>query len=324
MAGMLVKTLNLFRACSSYLRNTVTGQPVASGMPPAIGIELTNHCNLRCPECATGSGMITRPVGFMDPGLYEKVISELKPYLFYVSLYFQGEPMMHPSLGSFLRLSGKIRTIISTNGHFLSRENSRILAEGRLHKLIISVDGTDQETYSAYRLNGNLETVLEGIRNISEVRNKYGFPKKLEIQMLVNRFNESQTGAMKNFASSIHARLRMKSMQIISDSNHMKWLPEQSRFRRYELKAGLFRLKRGTARGCARLWLNPVITWDGKVLPCCFDKDAEHIMGDMTQESFRDIWNGSKYRLFRRLLHSERSAIGICQNCTVGLKGVNT
>ena len=73
---------------------------------------------------------------------------------------------------------------------------------------------------------------------------------------------------------------------------------------------------------CARLWFNPVITWDGKVLPCCFDKDADHIMGDLNQESFRDIWNGAKYRLFRRILLSDRSSIEICRNCTSGLKGV--
>jgi radical SAM protein with 4Fe4S-binding SPASM domain len=73
---------------------------------------------------------------------------------------------------------------------------------------------------------------------------------------------------------------------------------------------------------CARLWFNPVVTWDGKVLPCCFDKDAEHIMGDLSQESFREIWNGPRYRVFRKAILKDRSMIEICRNCSSGLKGV--
>jgi radical SAM protein with 4Fe4S-binding SPASM domain len=70
------------------------------------------------------------------------------------------------------------------------------------------------------------------------------------------------------------------------------------------------------------LWINPVITWDGKVVPCCFDKDASHIMGDLNKRSFREIWHGKKYNEFRRSLLSKRKEIDICRNCTAGLKGV--
>ena len=41
------------------------------------------------------------------------------------------------------------------------------------------------------------------------------------------------------------------------------------------------------------MWHSCVITWDGKVVPCCFDKDAHHTLGDLTQNSFSEIWNGS-------------------------------
>jgi radical SAM protein with 4Fe4S-binding SPASM domain len=73
---------------------------------------------------------------------------------------------------------------------------------------------------------------------------------------------------------------------------------------------------------CARLWFNPVITWDGKVIPCCFDKDAKFIMGDLNQDSFREIWNGPRYRVFRKAILKDRSMTEICTNCTSGLSGV--
>jgi radical SAM protein with 4Fe4S-binding SPASM domain len=75
---------------------------------------------------------------------------------------------------------------------------------------------------------------------------------------------------------------------------------------------------------CPRLWFNPVITWDGKVIPCCFDKNAEYIMGDLKLDSFRDIWDGPKYMIFRKSILSGRSMIEICRNCSSGLRGVIT
>jgi radical SAM protein with 4Fe4S-binding SPASM domain len=289
-------------------------------MPAAIGIELTNHCNLYCPECASGSGQMKRERGFMDTELFDKIISQIKPYLYFINLYFQGEPMLHPAFASFIRKSGNIRSIISTNGHFLTRENSEKIVKSGLNKLIISLDGLDQDTYSAYRVNGSVETVMDGIRNISAARKNHKSSLKIEIQMLVNKLNENQIPQMRKLARSFNASLKLKSMQIISKNRFESWLPADSKFRRYMLRDGKYQIKSSLPGRCKRLWFNPVVTWNGKVIPCCFDKDADHIMGDLTQESFSEIWNGPKYRLFRRVLLNDRSAIEICRNCTSGLK----
>lgn len=322
MAIPLSKQVNALLAGYSYLYSTVTGRPVVYGMPPAIGVELTNHCNLNCPECNTGSGMMTRKKGFMDLKLYCKIISELKPYIYYATLNFQGESMMHPQFFSFIRISPKINTIVSTNGHFLSAENAERLVESGLSKLIVSLDGTDQETYSSYRVNGNFNAVNDGIKNVYYANKKAGYPLKLEIQFLVNKRNENQIEKARHLARKIKASFHMKSMQVITEGAFEAWLPSEKRYSRYIKKNGEYSVKNLLPNRCARLWLNPVITWDGKVIPCCFDKDAEYIMGDLYEESFRDIWNGPKYRIFRRSVLSGRYMNDICRNCTSGLRGV--
>jgi radical SAM protein with 4Fe4S-binding SPASM domain len=316
----LVKPVNLFLTGYSYLQSSVSKHASINGMPAAVGVELTNHCNLRCPECASGSGQMERERGFMDLELFKMIIAELKPYLYSLNLYFQGEPLLHPGFASFIRNSGNIRSVISTNGHFLSEENCEKLAESGLRKLIISLDGLDQDSYSAYRISGNVDTVMDGIKNISVARSRHKSSLKIEIQVLVNKFNEHQIPQMRKLANSINASLKLKSMQIIGKNSFESWLPSGSKFSRYKFRNGRFQIKSSLPDRCARLWFNPVITWDGKVLPCCFDKDAEHIMGDLRQESFKEIWNGTKFKLFRRVLLTDRSAIEICKNCTSGLK----
>jgi radical SAM protein with 4Fe4S-binding SPASM domain len=68
------------------------------------------------------------------------------------------------------------------------------------------------------------------------------------------------------------------------------------------------------------MWHSAVITWDGNVVPCCFDKDAKYSMGNVQTETFQDIWNNSKYNSFRANLLKSRSSIDICTNCSEGTK----
>jgi radical SAM protein with 4Fe4S-binding SPASM domain len=322
MIESLVKPVNLFISGYSYLRGSVTGKTDINGMPVSISAELTNNCNLHCPNCSSGSGLMVRERGFMDIELFKNIMKELKPYLYNVNLYFQGEPMLHPLFFSFVGNSRETHNVVSTNGHFLSGDNSEKIVRSGLNKLIISLDGMDQETYSTYRVNGSVNRVIDGLKNVTRAKKKHNSSLKIEIQFLVNRFNEHQIPKVRQLAKKVHTSLSLKSMQIIDKEDIASWLPSERRFRRYKIKEGDYALKNSLPDRCARLWFNPVITWDGKVIPCCFDKNAEYIMGDLNQDSFGEIWNGPKYRIFRKSILSGRHMIEMCRNCTSGLEGV--
>jgi radical SAM protein with 4Fe4S-binding SPASM domain len=324
MIWSMVKSSNALKAGYSYLRSSVTGKAGIFGMPVTISTELTNHCNLKCPECNSGSGLMTRNRGYMDIDLFEKVIDELKPYLFNINLYFQGEPMLHPQFFSFIERSAGINSVVSTNGHFLSVGNAEKIVSSGLTKLIVSLDGMDGNTYKLYRVKGNFDQVMNGIKSVSEAKRKTASPMKLEIQFLVNRNNEHQIPMVKRYALDMKASLKLKSMQVISNGSHQYWLPSLKNFNRYKFKENGYVLKSTLPDRCSRLWFNPVITWDGKVVPCCFDKNADHIMGDVNEDTFREIWHGPKYRIFRRSILAGRYNTEICRNCTSGLKGVFT
>jgi radical SAM protein with 4Fe4S-binding SPASM domain len=322
MLRHLVNPSNVLKAGYSFLRSTLTGNAEVMGMPLALSAELTNNCNLNCPECSAGSGRMKRGRGFMEIELFDRVISELRPYLININLYFQGEPMLHPKFFSFIGNSSDTYTVVSTNGHFLNESDAEKLVRSGLGKLIISLDGADQRTYAEYRKNGSLDKVMDGIRYITEAKRKFNSSLNIEIQVLVNRFNENQIPIIKEMAWKVKAKLRLKSMQILDEEDIGSWLPENSKFRRYKKKGENYVTRNSISGSCARLWFNPVITWDGKVIPCCFDKDNEYVMGDLKQDSFTEIWNGPKYRIFRKSILTDRHMIDICRNCTSGMMGV--
>ena len=115
--------------------------------------------------------------------------------------------------------------------------------------------------------------------------------------------------------------MKLKTAQIYDYINGSELIPEQDRFSRYHKNDdGTYSLKNNLDDHCWKMWNSCVITWDGKVVPCCFDKDAHFVLGDLKHQSFEEIWFGDKYKTFRASLLRSRSEIEICKNCTEGTK----
>ena len=108
---------------------------------------------------------LTRETGNLKADFFRKTIDELSRDLIYLIFYFQGEPYINPQFLEMVRYAHqqKLYTITSTNGHFLDDQRAGETVESGLDRLIISVDGTTQETYEQYRKEGELATVLEGL-----------------------------------------------------------------------------------------------------------------------------------------------------------------
>ena len=122
-----------------------------------------------------------------------------------------------------------------------------------------------------------------------------GSSMKIELQFLLHRGNEKEASAAAAFAASVGADFRIKSMQVLDNERAGEWMPTDSRRSRYLLSQGKWKAAGSPARGCFRMWTTAVITSDGDVVPCCYDKNAGHSMGNLHNQTFREIWHGEKY-----------------------------
>jgi len=314
------KGYNLLLLYFSFHYSRWTGKVNLLGRPTSLSIEPTTSCNLRCPECPSGLRSFTRPTGMLDLALFQKAIDEMAPHLSYLHLYFQGEPYLHPQ---FLELvsyadSKKIFTATSTNAHYLNSENIEKTVASGLKQLIVSVDGTTQEIYENYRIGGKLEKVTQGIKDLIKYRNGQGkyFPQVV-LQFLVTGINEHQIPEVEKLAKDLGVDdLQLKTTQIYNFENGSPLIPKNLEYSRYVPNGTSWKLKKPIEDKCWRMWQGAVITWDGKVVPCCFDKDASHVMGSIKDEKFSHIWNKEIYQSFRKQLLEDRSQIEICKNCT--------
>ncbi len=315
--GRLINVLKLY---GSFTFSRLTRRIIHRGAPWAVAIEPTTVCNLRCPECQSGKGNLTRNHGSMTIERFKAIMQMLPKSTMYLTLYFQGEPMLHPNFYEMVRHARQRRLYVSTstNGHFLNDQQARQTVESGLSRIIISLDGVDENTYSRYRVGGDFETVTKGIENLVRWKSALRVTTPLiVIQFLVFRYNQDQISKMRTLVNKLKADVFViKSAQHYDLTKENPLIATRSQYSRYvKLSDGSFRPKNASNTFCWRSWSTCVITWDGKILPCCYDKDAQHSYGTLKEGNFNALWNSPTAWAFRKQLKMNRKSVDICSNC---------
>ncbi|MES2515495.1 MAG: SPASM domain-containing protein [Bacteroidota bacterium] len=309
----------------SYHVSKAQNRSLSSGFPISMAIEPTTSCNLRCPECPSGLRQFTRPIGMLEPAFFKKTIDDVYKELIYLTFYFQGEPYLNPNFLDMVRYASDkgIYTSTSTNAHYLNEEQARKTVESKLDRLIISIDGTTQETYQQYRIGGQLQKVIEGTKRIIAAKKQLkSKTPHIVFQFLVVKPNEHQLNDVQLLAKELGVdEVVFKTAQVYEFENGNPLIPENIKYSRYKKNAdGTYSIKNKLLNQCWRMWSSCVVTWDGLVVPCCFDKDAKHQLGDLKEEIFKELWKSNKYQSFRQSILKSRQEIDICKNCSEGTK----
>ena len=286
-------------------------------MPYFLSFESFAGCNLMCPECPMGNSQIKRESRRLSMPFFKKVIDETYRSLYCCMIYFQGEPFLNQNIFEMIHYAYKknIYTIISTNAQLINKEIAKKIIESGLNKIIISIDGTDQQTYEKYRKGGSLQKAIDSISYLNKERGK---SKKLliEVQFIVFSHNEHQIDEIKKLGIMWGAdKVSIKTAQIYDFNKKENLIPNNKKYSRYVKDGENWRLKKKLHNRCLRIFGGAVIDADGNVLPCCYDKSSTHIMGNISNENFKNIWIGEKFEEFRKQVFKNRKQFEICQNC---------
>jgi radical SAM protein with 4Fe4S-binding SPASM domain len=205
----------------------------------------------------------------------------------------------------------------------LNEKSAKQTVESGLDRLTISIDGTTQEVYEQYRKNGKLNKVIEGTRNILKWKKELNSQTPYVIfQYLVVKPNEHQIEGVKQLGKELGVdEVKFKTAQLYDYENGNELMPTNEKYSRYKLtNDGKYTIKNPLDNQCWRMWQGGVFTWDGKMVPCCFDKDATHQLGSIENQTVKEVWHSPKYNQFRGQILKGRNQIDICKNCTEGTK----
>jgi MoaA/NifB/PqqE/SkfB family radical SAM enzyme len=276
-------------------------------LPSVMMIENTNLCNAECVMCPRE--LLSRKRGFMDFGLFEKIIREVsglkrKPV---THLHGFGEPMLDQLLPERIRLAkacGIKHTYIVSNASLLSPEMSRKIIDAGLDKMKISFYGTDEESYNNTMKRLDFKVTFQNVKDFLRIRKemKRRHPR-LILQYLPTETNQARTDEFRALWEPLIDKQAGDCLNVATLHNY-------GGGRAYN------RMGKKIVTVCYFPWTSMSVLWDGRVVTCCMDSNGVQVLGDLNSQTVKEVWLGSVLTGvrddFRKLRYD---AYPVCQSC---------
>ncbi len=292
----------------------------AFGKPVNVTIEPTNACNLFCPVCETGAGVLSREKKTMTLDEFKIIADKIALFTNTLMLYFMGEPFLNNDLYEMVKYAkGKGISFITacTNGTFIDPE--KIVGSG-IDEINFQLSGLTKDTHEIYRIGSDLNSIMDNLKNTIKVRNERMSKMRIVCGFILMKQNEHQAGDVKRYMKQIGVDktvmidLCVRTLEqgrrfLPSNRNH--WIYDPVSFEKGKLKPRI-----SSKNGCSWMYYSVVIQVNGDVVPCCRDVNGDFIMGNILKQGFNDIWNGANFRNFRKKIHCKKNEVNICSLCS--------
>jgi radical SAM protein with 4Fe4S-binding SPASM domain len=311
------------RGSSDHLQATasfMTGSSKILGRPMNITLEPTNTCNLKCPVCETGAGILGRSPAHMTLENYKTIIDKVAPHTNTLMFYFMGEPFLNKSaydMIAYAKAQGIPFITTCTNGDFVDPQ--KLVACG-IDEVNFQIGGMTQETHQTYRINSKLDRVLANLKETVRLRNQAGSKMKILSGFILMKHNEHEVeGFRKSMAEWGADQVNVIDPCVRTHEQGLEYLPTDQNHWQYDPDAfqkGIVKPRSLPPNECPWIYYSLSIHVSGNVVPCCRDPLGENVMGNLITQSLDEVWNGEKFQSFRKQLHKDQGSINICRLCS--------
>ena len=311
-----LRIVNYIAIWPGYWISVIIKKPVLFSQPFALSAEPVRGCNLSCSGCPAGN-ISGKEIKTIEADLFKRIINDVASHTFYLQLWFQGEPLLHTEIDTLIQYARqkKMFVVIASNGILLNASVCEMLIKSGLSKIIVSINVSGKK--SDFNVGGNYTNGKNNISLLSELKKKHktSFPI-IEAQMTVNAENEALTDMFKKEMKACGANkisLKTTWFENLNDIN----LPVPVKHSRYcKNPDGTWRPKKAIRNKCFRIFSTIVVTYNGDVVPCCFDKNIKYSMGNISEHNLMEIWKSERFNKYRSHVLKNRKINDICRNCT--------
>ncbi len=314
---------------------------IAHQLPVCLYLETTNRCNLLCTTCPRTYETL-EPEADMSWELFQRIVDQI-PNIARVVLHGVGEPMLvkHlPRMVRYLKDRGAY-VLFNTNGTLLTAKKGRELCDTGLDELRVSLDAADAKTFVQVRGRDYFNRIIRNVRAFTDMQAREGLERpRVSLWLTGMKETIEQLPAFVRVAHDIGVKeVYLQRLVFFEEEAIGMARPDQALFERLSreetthLEAAeaqaralgiMFSASGATEPGtslkqaadaspwslCRRPWSVMYFTANGRALPCCIAPFSQrgyenYTLGDATQASLQEIWNGPAYQTFRETLQSD-------------------
>jgi MoaA/NifB/PqqE/SkfB family radical SAM enzyme len=288
-----------------------------SSLPFVVFYEPTSFCNLKCPSCPTGTGMLDRPKERVDPEQFRATVDALADKVFVIYMYNWGEPLLHKEFSKLVKYATSKGIVVKTSSNLsipLNDAQLRDIVESGLQQIKVGIDGATPEVHEQYRRRSDLELVHKNVRTIADFKKQLNSATpEISVAYHVFAHNESEIEEFKK---------QMPALGVNHFGPSPSWLPpdgtvlkpKDPRYDMYKIAnktiSGL-RSQGDELKPCGWLYYATVINPGGTISPCCGVASESYDYGELPakggaaemDKEFRAVWNGKKYAGSRKLFN---------------------
>jgi radical SAM protein with 4Fe4S-binding SPASM domain len=324
---------------------------VATRRPACLYLEVTNRCNLLCTTCPRTYEELEPPAD-MSWELFTSVVDQM-PDLARAVLHGVGEPMLVKSLPRMVRYLADrgVYTLFNTNGTVLNERSGRALIDSGLDELRVSLDASNAKSFLEIRGKNYFNRILKNVRAFRDLQEREGYStprvsawltglketirelpafvqvsaeigvKEVYLQRLVY-FDRDVVGKARP-DQALFEQMTQEEAHYLEEAEHLARSLGMTFSASGAASEPGISLKNAEGSSpwslCRRPWTLMYITANGRALPCCIAPFSQHgyehyTLGDATQQTLREIWNGPQYREFRQALLSDQPPTA-CARC---------
>ena len=275
--------------------------------PPAMQIELSKACNLKCPFCYQANDDFKKSIiakqAFMDIEFFKRLIDASKGKVPYIILASRGEPLMHPQFSEMIEYlrDGFLDVKVNTNGMFLTEQLCTLILD-HVDTLVISVDSHEKNVYESLRINADFARLIGNLELLRSVRSKH--PRKEEITIRIS-------GVSVPWAEQDYEAFRNFFQVYADDVVLVQYVPWEKIYK--------LQVSKASTNPCSELWTMLYI-WSDGTINCCDVDNMSTLVGKPLDMSCSDpignAWMSPAMQRLRTMhIAGDRESLTPCRVC---------
>ncbi len=283
----------------------------AAEYPMMLVLSFTYLCNAKCPNCPYTNSDIRddyKDSMHMSEEIFKKIADESGPYNAFLRISGGGEPIIHPKAVELLLYAKEkgCKIGLITNGSLFNEENSRKLLEANIDMIEFSVDACESETYSKVRTGLNWEKLVKNVQRMIELRKEIGSKSRI-IGSAINQKGIDIDAVEDFWINKIGIDYLIKRKFLTwGENTHID--AENSADKSEYIKAGEV--------PCPFIFERLNIDSRGNVMVCGYDIAANTSMGNVKNQSVKEIWVDKGFEYYRKMhLEGRGAEIELCSQC---------